>query len=661
MPGWNESAWFSIFVSAALKSSVVLGAAWLAAWALRGRSAALRHLVWTAAAAAVLALPLLSVSLPAWRVPASGAFLPFDPSVVFSSAAAAGADATVANAPAAGRAARVAPAPARHYDWRIWLMLLWAAGAAAAIVRMLAAFIAMRRFERTARPLADDGLARRLAEVLEIRHEVRVLESCPGGMPMTFGLRRPAIFLPPEAAEWSQERRRIVLLHELAHVRRGDVATHLLARTALSLHWWNPLAWSAWREFLKERERATDDLVLNAGARASDYAGHLLEVARTMQSVPATAWAAVAMARRSQIEGRLLAILDSGVKRHAPGRMAALTAMLLAIAAVAPFAAMRAQGQAAQTVPPDVDATIRAAMAQKNHEILEKAASAFEELKKYPEAQKLREASLAIRAEVSGEQSLDYAVGLVKLGDLARQRGHIEAINYYSKAVAAAGDRSETAVALLYLGTTVYGKDPAQALDYFQRAQNVAPSGPLAGPAMTWQAMVKQHQEGQAPAAESLYRAALAVEDSNSPDAALTMEFLAHFVREQGRVGEAEAMEARASEIRKAHLTQLSPKRQATAGASKAGGGVTAPVLLHKLEPSYSFEARAVKVQGTVLLSVVIGTDGTAYDIQLRKGLGCGLDEEALDAITQWTFKPGMRDGVPVPVQASIEVNFRLL
>ena len=88
---------------------------------------------------------------------------------------------------------------------------------------------------------------------------------------------------------------------------------------------------------------------------------------------------------------------------------------------------------------------------------------------------------------------------------------------------------------------------------------------------------------------------------------------------------------------------------------------VAAPVLLFKREPSYSIEARAAKVQGTVALFVVIGTDGKATDIQLRKGIGYGLDEQAVNTITQWTFKPGMRDGMAVPVQASIEVNFRLL
>src|SRR5579872_6256956 len=121
--------------------------------------------------------------------------------------------------------------------------------------------------------------------------------------------------MPVDAAGWSDECRRIVLLHELAHVRRGDVATQLVARLAVILNWWNPLAWTAWRKFLEERERATDDLVLGAGARPSDYAGRLVEVARAMQPAPNLGWAAVAMARRSELEGRVASILDPQVNR----------------------------------------------------------------------------------------------------------------------------------------------------------------------------------------------------------------------------------------------------------------------------------------------------------------------------------------------------------
>src|SRR6266851_4687202 len=239
---------FPILISVALKSTVILVAAWLCAFLLRKRSAAARHLVWTAAAVAVLALPILTVSL-------------------------------------------------------------------LALAQMLLACVAIWRVRRAAKPFGDRELSTALSQALGIRNPVDVLESGTGSMPMTFGILRSAVFMPSDAGTWSEERRRIVLLHELAHVRRGDVATHLLARAALAVYWWNPLAWKAWREFLKERERATDDLVLNAGARASEYANHLLDVARTMHSTPGVACAAVAMARRSQLEGRLMAILDAGVNR----------------------------------------------------------------------------------------------------------------------------------------------------------------------------------------------------------------------------------------------------------------------------------------------------------------------------------------------------------
>ena len=172
-----------------------------------------------------------------------------------------------------------------------------------------------------------------------------------------------------------------------------------MARSALSLLWWHPLAWKAWREFLKERESAADDLVLSAGARASDYASLLLDIARTMQSQNAVAWAGVAMARRSQLEGRLLAILDARVSRKSTCRASALAAAAAAIAMCAPIAALRAQPPQTQ-VPPDVDATIRAAYAQKNHEIVDNAAAAFVSAKNYAVAEKLLDAGLEIRAAI---------------------------------------------------------------------------------------------------------------------------------------------------------------------------------------------------------------------------------------------------------------------
>ena len=117
------------------------------------------------------------------------------------------------------------------------MMLAWAAGSAVAFARILVGCAVVWRTRRCARPVADPTVCSALSRTLGIRRRVEVLETPSGGMPGTFGFLRPAICIPSDAWEWSAERRCGVLLHELAHVRRGDVATHWLARTALTVYW----------------------------------------------------------------------------------------------------------------------------------------------------------------------------------------------------------------------------------------------------------------------------------------------------------------------------------------------------------------------------------------------------------------------------------------
>jgi TonB family protein len=88
---------------------------------------------------------------------------------------------------------------------------------------------------------------------------------------------------------------------------------------------------------------------------------------------------------------------------------------------------------------------------------------------------------------------------------------------------------------------------------------------------------------------------------------------------------------------------------------------VTAPSVLYRVEPEYSEEARKAKYSGEVMVSVVVDTEGHARNIHVVKSLGMGLDEKAMEAIDKWKFKPGMKDGKPVNVQATILVTFRLL
>jgi TonB family protein len=94
----------------------------------------------------------------------------------------------------------------------------------------------------------------------------------------------------------------------------------------------------------------------------------------------------------------------------------------------------------------------------------------------------------------------------------------------------------------------------------------------------------------------------------------------------------------------------------------EAGRGVfTAPVLLVKTEPAYSEEARKGKIQGTVILVVEIDSNGRPRDIRVRRPLGFGLEERAVEAVGRWRFRPAYRNGKPVPCSAEVEVNFRLL
>ena len=642
----NIAVWFPVLAGFAWKSSAVLGMACLLSLVLRSRSAALRHIVWTAAAAAVLALPLFSISLPALRVPSFARLAP-GVAALFVTNAAAQPETTPIASPQR-RVPATVHAEAIHLDWRRALLLAWMIGAAAKLAQLLVAFAGLWRTRRSATRSPYAGLARELAN----GRTVPVLETPERTMPMTCGFLRPAILLPLDAQTWTEERRRVVLLHELAHVQRGDVAVHMLARLALIPNWWNPLAWFAWREFLKERERAADDLVLATGARASDYAAHLLEVARSMHSSPALAGAAVGMARRSQLEGRLAAILDSRTNRRSAGRASVVTAVVAAIALAAPFAAVRAQDKASQVVPSDVVAMFRAAFTQGDYEMIDKPAAALEAQRQFDDARKLLDAALTIREQVSGSQSVAYGIGLMNIGELEKRRARRpdEAVAFYTKAAQVLGDRSEAAPALMFLGMIQLGKkEYAQAIDYFTRAQNL--DWQQQGPAQMWMALVRWREQNPAEA-DALFRSALAVEDPNSDQAATTMEMYSEFLKEQRREGEAKTMLDRATAMRRV------PAPVST--VPKIGGGIVPPKLLFKVEPEYTVEARLAKYWGTVVLWLEVGSDGLAHNIQVIKGLGFGLDQNAIAAISEWRFQPASKDGAPQAVIANVEVNFRL-
>ncbi len=349
MNGLLDSALFSAVVDTAVRGTFILLAALAGTALMRRTSAAARHLVWLAALTALLLLPIARGFVPEWRV------LPSVP-VVFAAPAAqpvtspavsldvaADAGAMAARPPSA--AAEAAPAPLRvPVDWKTLALLAWAAGVAALALRLVYGLARVAWIERRATELTDDGWVRLtdgLARRLGLGRIVRLLREPGATVPMTWGIFRPVILLPREADGWDDERRRVVLAHELAHVRRWDALTQWIAHLALAVYWFNPLVWVAVRKLREEREHACDDAVLEIGTRPAEYADHLLNIVRSLGSSHGTTTAALAMARRSQFEGRLLAILDNAVRRNGVSRAAGLATVVAAIACLLPLAAMR--------------------------------------------------------------------------------------------------------------------------------------------------------------------------------------------------------------------------------------------------------------------------------------------------------------------------------
>jgi beta-lactamase regulating signal transducer with metallopeptidase domain len=344
--------WLVALLDSLLKGLALCLAAGAAALLLRRASAAARHLVWRLAFAGLLALPLLAALLPQWRVPFPQIQTPA-PLPAQESAVPVRSDLTpgVEAGPAPVRE-ETSPSPTIfeksrergwNLSWREAVFGIWLAGALALLGALGLALIRVRWQEQRSRPVTDEAWTALLAQVraeLGIRRPVSLVVGDDRAMPMTWGWRRPVVLLPAGSAAWPEGRRRAVLLHELAHIARGDFPTQLAAEIVRALYWLNPLVWMAARKLRMESEHACDDQVLAAGAQASDYAGDLLDIARSLRAVRAAAPAGLAMARPSQLTGRLLAVLDAHRDRRGISRRLALPAWLAAACVVLPLAAV---------------------------------------------------------------------------------------------------------------------------------------------------------------------------------------------------------------------------------------------------------------------------------------------------------------------------------
>ena len=304
---------------ALIRSTLVLAAGIAAVSVLRDRSSALRHWILAVTiAAAALAAPLAWV-LPAWQataVPAPSA-LAFDVSSMVTAS-------TEPNAPAA-------ETPVRRFP----LGLIWALGFVIGSGAMLVHILRLARISRRASRVTNPSWLRIVDEVRReygIRQTVRVLQTRSPDLLATWGMFRPCILVPPRATRWDEDVIRVVVCHELAHVRRNDWAVQIAADFVRRVYWFQPLMWIACRLLRRESEQACDDVVLGTGVAAPTYASHLLQLARAGRSTYGWA-AAVPMARPSTLERRIAAMLNSARNRRALS-FRALVVSTLALALV---------------------------------------------------------------------------------------------------------------------------------------------------------------------------------------------------------------------------------------------------------------------------------------------------------------------------------------
>ena len=366
----ETNLWLRFLIDATMKSFVIFAVAGLFGFILRHRSAAVRGLVWSLAMLGCLIVPLFSITLPQWEV----GVLPATPERFSMDRLADNRQAAIFPVPIGSRPLPSTIAPSTQITppliqsksvssesgvpqsnmsetgltslhWTDWLAVCWAGGMLFFLARLIVGIGAVWHIS-----IRSNAFSISIPQVQPgWKQPVRVRQSDAVTVPMVWGWFRPVILLPADADEWEPERRRAVLLHELAHIQRQDWLMQTIAHITCAVYWFNPLLWFAVRRMQAEAERACDDHVLNAGHHSTDYAQYLLDIVRTIKATSIAKRSAVAMARSSKIEGRLRMVLAENRNRRPLTKIAVAVGLLALTCFAVPMGVM----QLAEAVGPE--------------------------------------------------------------------------------------------------------------------------------------------------------------------------------------------------------------------------------------------------------------------------------------------------------------------
>ncbi|OYW71726.1 MAG: hypothetical protein B7Z37_26955 [Verrucomicrobia bacterium 12-59-8] len=325
----NTTPFLDLLSLTALKGAAVLLLALLLGLGLRRMAAARRYALWITAIATLAVLPLAMWALPAWRVlPQTDVALELPemkPPVLPDNASAFLPPEDDSSAAHVSKPALPLPAPAPAppaFSWNIsWqdvvasLPMAWMLMAGLLLLRLAHSAWRLHRLEASLRP-GECAMLVQTARELGLKHTPRLLIGPSDSVPMVWGVLKPRLLLPEGFETWSVEKQRGVLLHELAHLKRGDPLALWAAQWVKALHWFNPLVWLTLRQLRADQERACDDTVLRHGVRASDYAQSLLDLSRHNRLAPGVSLCALTITRCAPVEARVKAILDPTLRRE---------------------------------------------------------------------------------------------------------------------------------------------------------------------------------------------------------------------------------------------------------------------------------------------------------------------------------------------------------
>lgn len=623
-----------------LKASLVVALALAAAGFLRRQSAALRHWVIAAGLVGAAIVPVVRPVAPGWTLaviaPAVQPPLPSGSLTWLENV-----DAGTSNR-AASRSTRVTPFPLAGLLWIVWIT-----GAAVSLGVLLVGLLRLVSLTRGASAV-DEGDWTEMATSIGLSKRVVLLRSDWPNLPVTFGIWRPRIILPANTAEWSDGTRRVVLIHEHAHIRRGDWLMLLAAEIVRSMYWFNPLVWIAVTRLRQEGECACDDAVLDSGMSGETYATHLLSVARwTLGRRTLFEGVAAAMARPSSLERRVRMMLNNDVERQP---ISGVTRLMTLTAAAAITIAAAGYGVLHEPVVLAAPFGTRDVSLPTTKEIqLGRAQRLLEFVRQSQTA--LQNRPVMSRTDTPGPQ--------IPLNSPSATNS--QAFSTFYGVVFDPTNRIVPGVKMSLVNDTTQARYEVMT-DGTGRYEFVGlPPGEY-----SWQASLAGY-------ASSRGRIAVSGRSLIRQDVDLRLGTLSELIMVVARTATAtpDGAPARANQrvtvqnlaarLEQARIQDAVESCPGVPPPNAAGGNVRPAKKIHNVDPIYPVTSLSFGVSGIVILEAVIDVNGNVGSAVVRKPADPELDRAAVDAVQQWQFIPTLMNCTPVETRFNVSVNFSVV